>query len=257
MSMPRFQGKIAMVTGGASGIGRAIACALAAEGAGVVVADRDAGTARSVSREIGASCDFAELDVTETASWTDALRRLDQGFGRLDILVNNAGVVLLEAIEDMTLVQWRTVIETNMDGAFLGMQHCAPRIRAGGGGAIINIASTAGLRGAAYASAYSASKAGLISLTRSAARQFARDEFGVRVNAICPGPVATPAHIDRPGALARRLGREAIEQQIVASVPMGRLGRPEEIASAALFLASSEASFITGAVLTADGGQAA
>lgn len=252
-----LDGKVALITGGGSGIGRAIAIALADAGAAVVIADRDAASAKAVAAEIGRSALSFAMDVSRPDSWQAGLAALMEAFGRLDVLVNNAGVVLLENIETMSLEQWSRVIDTNMGGVFLGLKFATPHMVAGGGGAVVNIASTAGLRGAASASAYAASKAGIISLTKSAARQFAQDGLGIRVNAICPGPVETPAHNHRPGSVAAALGPDEIRRRILASVPMARLGEAAEVAAAARFLVGGEASFITGAVLTIDGGQAA
>ncbi len=255
MTEASFSGRTALVTGGGSGIGRAIAIALAAAGASVLVADRNSDAAAATSALTGDAARAFPLDIADAAQWDAALSAATGGDGRLDILVNNAGVVLLEPIRTMSLEQWSHVIDTNMGGTFLGMQMATPRM--GEGSAILNIASTAGLRGTALASAYAASKAGIISLTRSAARQFAQDGLGIRVNALCPGPVDTPAHASRPGSIARDIGADAIRERIVSSVPMGRLGAPEEVAAAALFLLSPAASFITGSILPVDGGQAA
>lgn len=255
MTMAALTGRTALVTGGGSGIGRAIALALADAGASVLIADRNAEAADAAGAAAGNGARAFALDVTDADEWDTAIATATDGGDELDILVNNAGVVLLEPVQSMSLGQWSHVIDTNMGGTFLGMQMAAPRMRPGG--AILNIASTAGLRGTAMASAYAASKAGIISLTRSAARQLAQDGLDIRVNAICPGPVDTPAHADRPGSAAKAMGGDAIRQMILGSIPMRRLGTPEEIAAAALFLLGPAASFITGSILTVDGGQTA
>lgn len=255
MRNKEFLGAIALITGGASGIGRAISAALCHAGARVFVADRSMDSARRACEELGHQAQPLALDVSRSDAWAAAVAAVAADRGDFDILVNNAGVVLLEPVDTMSLDQWCNVMDTNLNGAFYGMSIAASSIKRGG--AILNIASTAGLRGNAFASAYAASKAGVISLTRSAARQFADEAIGIRVNAICPGPIKTPAHDQRPGSTAKALGAEAIREKIVSSVPMNRLGAPEEVAAAALFLVGQAASFITGAILTVDGGQTA
>jgi NAD(P)-dependent dehydrogenase (short-subunit alcohol dehydrogenase family) len=249
--MGRLDGKVALLTGAGSGIGRVAASMFAAEGAAVVVTDVVADAARKVAAEVVASGARAEPVAVDVADADQVQAMVDAAtgtFGRLDILFNNAGIFPADdgGVLDTPPATWQRVMEVNLQGVWLGCRAAIPAMLASGGGSIVNVASFVALVGAATAQvAYTASKGGVLALSREIAVEYARQ--GIRVNSICPGPIETPllAELLRdPDRRARRL----------VHVPMGRFGRPEEIAAAALFLASDEASFVTGSALVVDGG---
>lgn len=246
-----LQGKVALVTGGASGIGRATALRMAEEGARVLVADRDGEGAARVAetiRQAGGEARAQPCDVTiepEVAAMVQAAR---DAWGRLDCAFNNAGVAPVEAqpLAEITPEEWSRVLGVNLTGVFLCLRHQIPAMAAGGGGSIVNTASIAGRIALPKAGAYVAAKHAVIGLTRSAALDHAGQ--GVRVNAICPGYVETP------------LASRSIERRrdaILARVPLGRIGTVEEIADAVVWLLSDRAGFVTGEALAADGGHTA
>ena len=250
-------GRVALVTGGATGIGLATARALAAAGATVVIAARDLARARNVAAEASASgldLRAIRIDVADAASVAAAFEEIDTA-GRLDIVVNNAGIDMVGRVEDLSEADWDAALDTNLKGAFLVARLAVPRLRAGGGGVIVNVSSNAGLVARADEPAYSTSKAGLLMLTRSLARAHAADR--IRVNAICPGPVADTgimdgnlaAAPDRAAALASYLGRAPL------AAAWGRLIEPSEVAALIRFLCSDAAAMITGAIVTIDGGK--
>lgn len=246
-----LQGKVALVTGGASGIGRATALRMAEEGARVLVADRDGvGAARVAEtiRQAGGEARAQPCDVTEEAEVAAMVRAACDAWGRLDCAFNNAGVAPAEALPlaDIPPEEWSRVLGVNLTGVFLCLRHQIPAMAAGGGGAIVNTASIAGRIALPKAGAYVAAKHAVIGLTRSAALDHAGQ--GVRVNAICPGYVETP--------LASR-GIERRREAILARVPLRRIGTVEEIADAVVWLLSDRAGFVTGEALAADGGHTA
>ena len=236
----RLDGKIALVTGGLRGIGRAIAERFAQEGARVCVADLDDAAPEADNRLV-----YARLDVTSDADWAAVFAEI----GQLDILVNNAGASRTGTIASTSEADWRFVMDTNALSVFLGCRHAVAAM-ADRGGAIINIASARGLRPGSTQCAYSASKAAVISLTQSVALHCGETGLPISCNAICPGVIDTP--------LLRRhaesLGKPGVLQDLAGRQLVGRLGLPREVADAAVFLASDEASFITGAALSVDGG---
>lgn len=252
----RVAGKVALVTGGARGIGAATARALAREGARVVVTDLDAEGAQATAAgiaEAGGQARGLGQDVTDEAAWTEVLSGIREAEGRLDVLVNNAGAALGGvAMLDTTLAQWRQINAVNVEGVFLGVKHGLPLIAATadpatGGGSIVNISSIYGLVGAAGSGAYNASKGAVRLLTKCAALEACRDGHAVRVNSVHPGFIETEMTVrvrTDPEAAARTIGR----------TPMGHAGRPEDIAAGVLFLASDEAAFMTGSELVIDGG---
>ena len=240
--LARFSGKVAVVTGGASGIGAAIAARLAGEGAHVLVADRNAPAA------LPDGARFRQCDVTNTDQVGQALAEAVSAWGRLDILVNNAGVGALAMAEDTDEALWDHVFAVNTRAVFLCCRAAIPLMRAnsaGSGGAIVNIASISGLLGDYGMSAYNASKGAVVNLTRSLALETA--QYGIRVNAVCPGLIDTP--MSAPG-----LQRQEDLDFWLERIPLGRRGKPEEMASVVAFLASDDASYVTGANLAADGG---
>ncbi|MEX1254857.1 MAG: SDR family NAD(P)-dependent oxidoreductase [Dehalococcoidia bacterium] len=235
----RLQDKVALITGAGSGIGRAIALEFAREGAKVVAAEVDEGAGRAVADEIasaGGEARFQPCDVTKESDVQAAVQAAVDAYGRLDVMVNNAGVSQRD---------WDTTIAVNLSGVYYGCKHAAERMAAQGGGAIINLASILGLVGIGSEDPYVAAKHGVVGLTRNVALTYARR--GVRVNCINPGFIATP--------MTRLVAEnEATRQLVETQTPIGRWGRPEEIAKAALFLASDDSSYMTGAPLIVDGG---
>lgn len=248
--MGKLSGKVAVVTGAASGIGRAAAQLFAAEGAKVVAADWDESQGEQVAEGIRASGGdtvFERVDVSQPEDVERMISTAVERYGGLDALFNNAGIEGEQApTADCTLENWDRVIGVNLKGMFLGMKYAIPEMLKRGGGSIVNNASVAGLVGFPGRPAYCASKGGIIQLSKAAALEYAGR--GIRVNVICPGVIATPM-IDRAiqGAEETRKAYEAME-------PMGRFGTPEEVARLALFLASDDSSFCTGAPFIVDGG---
>jgi NAD(P)-dependent dehydrogenase (short-subunit alcohol dehydrogenase family) len=245
----RLEGKRAIVTGGAAGIGRAIAHRLAAEGARVVVADVDEDGARGVAEEIGPAAVARPVDVRDGDSFAALIGGVVEEWGGLDVLVNNAGVGSAATVEDTSPEEWDRIMSVTLNGAFHGMRHAVPVMRAGGGGSIVNIASVAGLVGIPGRAAYCAAKGGVIALTRAAAVDHVGD--GIRINCIAPGTVDTP-WIDRITG-----GDEATREAMRERQPHGRFVTPEEIAAMAAYLAADEAGSAIGAVMVVDGGMTA
>ncbi len=247
----RLEGKVAVITGGGSGIGRAAAELFAKEGARVVVADYKADTGQATAQAIkdaGAEAIFVEVDVSSSAQVQRLVQNALDAFGGIDVLFNNAGVLLFGTALDTQEQEWDWLMSINLTGTFLCSKAVLPHMIERGGGSIINMTSSTGAHdAAANAAAYVASKGAVALLTRAMAIDHAQDK--VRVNAIAPGPTDTPM-------LRDNLSPEDLEA-FAATFPMKRLGRPEELAYAALFLASDEASFVTGAILAVDGGQTA
>ena len=253
----RVEGKVALITGGASGIGRATALLLASEGAKIVVGDRNADGNQETVRMIeekGGQAVAVELDVTSASQTELAVEAAVHHFGQLNIMFNNAGTgerttSLLELSEE----EWDRVMAVNTKGVFLGIKYAVLQMRkAGQGGSIINTASIAGIKGFVRHTAYATSKAACIHLTKTAALEFA--SVNIRINAIAPAFTDTPM-VD--ALLSDSVNPERARLKLAASQPLGRLGTPLEIANAVLFLASDESSFMTGAVVTLDGGQTA
>ena len=245
-----LDGKVALVTGAASGIGRATALAMAREGANIVVADVvvEAGeeTARLI-REGGGEGRFIRADVSREAEVEALIGAAVDAYGRLDCAHNNAGVEgVIARTADFTEELWDQVIDVNLKGVWLCMKHEIRQMLAQGGGAIVNTASAAGLVGGPTAP-YSASKHGVVGLTKSAAIEYAR--LGIRVNAVCPGVIRTPM-LQR----AFRMSEQELEARMTTIEPIGRLGSPEEVAEAVVWLCSDAASFVTGVAMPVDGG---
>jgi 3alpha(or 20beta)-hydroxysteroid dehydrogenase len=251
VSQGRLAGKVALISGAAQGQGAAEARRFAAEGAKVVVADVQYDRARTMVSEIGVSSAMvAPLDVTDPDQWDRAVRATVQAFGRLDVLVNNAGIAVPPTLlEDVSLEDHRRILAVNLDGVMLGMRAVVEPMKAAGGGSIVNIASIDGLVGVAGMASYAASKFGVTGLTRTAALELGR--FGIRVNSIHPGVIASPMVDHAPPQVRERLDR------LMAQQPIPRMGTPEEVASLALFLASDESSYCTGAQFVIDGGHLA
>jgi NAD(P)-dependent dehydrogenase (short-subunit alcohol dehydrogenase family) len=252
--MGRVQDKVALVTGGGSGIGLATAELLAREGAKVIVGDVDQAAAERAVAAIGAGAAAQKLDVTREDEWVAATDTIVREFGRLDILVNNAGVVLMKTIEDTALEDWRSLMAVNLDGVFLGCKHAVRVMKERGGGAIVNISSVAGLIGHPALAAYCASKGGVRLLTKSVALHCARRGYGIRCNSVHPSFADTPM---LEGMLALTGDPAKTRAGWSAAAPLGRLAQPVEVARTILFLASDESAFTTGAELVIDGGMTA
>ena len=243
-----LKGKTALVTGSAQGLGKEIALALAKNGASLVLSDiqHPEATAQAVE-ETGAPWIAVQADITDEDQVRAMAERSASECGKVDILINNAGVSQLSytATEDLSRTEWETIIGVNLTGTFLACKHVGKKMIAGGGGSIINIATTAGITGVPRAPAYSASKAGVILLTKSLALEWAR--YHIRVNAVAPHYMETPL---TEGLRAS----EKVYAGLVKQIPMGRFGKPSEIAGAVLFLASQASTYTTGTVIVADGG---
>jgi 3(or 17)beta-hydroxysteroid dehydrogenase len=242
--MGRVQDKVALITGGASGIGLATAQLFADEGARVVLTDLNSPSFKSAAATY-------KLDVTREDEWIAITDNVRRDFGSIDIMVNSAGVSLLKDIEATTLDEWRALMAVNLDGTFLGCKHAVRVMKDRGGGAIVNMSSVAGIIGASHLAAYSASKGGVRLLTKSVALHCARKGYNIRCNSVHPSFADTPmlqAMVDS----ARN--PEKLASSFAAAAPLGRIAQPVEVAHTILFLASDEASFTTGAEFVVDGG---
>ena len=250
----RLQGKVALITGAANGIGRQTALRFVAEGARVVVADVDDEAGQEVvSRleELGGQALYVHADVSRDADCAAMIEAAESAYGALHVLFNNAGISHIDDDDSIATDEavWDLTMAINLKGVFLGCKHGIPALRRAGGGSIINMASFVALLGAATAQlAYTASKGGVLAMSRELAVVHAREN--IRVNALCPGPQQTEL-------LMKYLNTEAKRQRRLVHVPMGRFGEAEEIASAALYLASDEAAYVTGTSFTVDGGATA
>ena len=248
----RLEGKVAIISGGARGMGAAEAKLFAREGAKVIICDvlEDEGRQTEAEiNEVGGDAVFVKLDVTSQDEWENAVNTAIERFGKLDILVNNAGIIVQSTIEDMTVELWDKVMDVNAKGVFLGTKTAIPHMKEAGGGSIVNISSISGIVGQDNVNAgYNASKGAVRIFTKAAAVQYAKEN--IRVNSIHPGPIATPMTAEGradPERVALTLDR----------TPLGRYGEPEEVANAVVFLASDEASYVTGSEIVVDGGYTA
>lgn len=248
----RFESKVVVVTGAAGGIGLAAARAFAEEGARVVLADRDrAGVEKAAAQIVadGGQATAVEVDIADFASCERMVAHAVSTFGRLDIAFNNAGIPsgIAPGFDDITVEEWDRVIGTNLSGTFYCMKAETPALKASGGGAIVNTASVMSLIAAAGMSSYVASKHAVAGLTKAASLDLI--PHGIRVNAVCPGFIETPM-------LAPVVADAAVRRQIESQAPADRLGQPEEVAAAVLFLASDQAAYVVGSLLSVDGGVA-
>jgi NAD(P)-dependent dehydrogenase (short-subunit alcohol dehydrogenase family) len=250
--MGRLDGKVALISGGARGQGAAETRLFVREGASVVFGDILDAEGRQVEADIrtaGGAATYVHLNVTNEADWRAAVTTAVQQYGKLNVLVNNAGILLRGRIEETSEDDWDRIMAVNVKGVFLGTKHAIPAMRQAGGGSIINISSTAGLVGSpGETAAYTATKGAVRLFTKATAVQHARDN--IRCNSVHPGPIATDM-------IKEMLENQAQWEQRLRRLPMGRVGRPEDIAYGVLYLASDEASFVTGSELVIDGGTTA
>lgn len=242
--------RTALVTGGASGLGEAIARRLAADGATLVIADIDVENAGTVAAELGADAMALRLDVREETDWREAVAAVDRRYGALHILVNNAGITTMGSIESLSYEAFRHEFDVDVGGVFLGCKHGIALMKKTGG-SIINISSAAGLKANADLVGYNAAKAAVTMLTKSVALHCARAKYGIRCNSVHPGAVRTPI-IDK--VLAQVDDPEATLAGFIAEHPIGRLGEPSDIAAIVAYLASDASRFATGAQFVVDGG---
>jgi NAD(P)-dependent dehydrogenase (short-subunit alcohol dehydrogenase family) len=248
--MPRLENKVVLVSGGASGIGAETARLVVREGGKVVLADRDEAKGRALAAELGEAARFVPLDVTDEAAWQKAVAATVEAFGGLHGLLNAAGVGVRNSIEDCTLAEYRQVNDVNSLGTFLGCKTAIAAMKQSGG-SIVNISSVLGLRGAAYAMAYCASKGAVRTLTKNVALHCAQMKYNIRCNSVHPGYIDTPMIAPRLSqTIDNRTGRQFLEELH----PLGRLGRAEEVANMILFLLSDESTFSTGSEFVCDGG---
>ncbi len=252
----RVHDKVALVTGGANGIGLACAQILAQEGALVLIGDVDGSAAAWRADSIRAAGKVAAalaLDVTDPNSWAHAVAEIEQQFGRLDILINNAGIAIGgQSIAEFSLETWRLQHAVNVEGVFLGVKYALPLMRRNGGGSIVNMSSIAGLVGSAGMACYSATKGAVRLFTKSVALECATRRDGVRVNSVHPGLIETSLWDGILASAGTKLA--GLEQAAQAVVPLGTVGTPEDVAWGVLFLASDESRYITGSELVIDGG---
>ena len=245
----RLEGKVAFISGGSRGMGAEEARLFSQEGAKVVIGDLRESEGKQIEAEIserGGEILFVHLDVTSEESWANAITATVARFGKLDIVVNNAGIGAAGLVEDTTASDWDRVMEVNAKGVFLGTKAAIPALRQAGGGSIINISSQLGIVGSDHSSPhYQASKGAVRLFTKNAAMQYAKDR--IRINSVHPGPIVTPM---------TETGRSNPDNynRMLSKIPMNRYGRPEEVAYGVLYLASDEASFVTGSELVIDGG---
>ncbi|MFL5255975.1 MAG: SDR family NAD(P)-dependent oxidoreductase [Rhodopila sp.] len=266
--MSRLDGKVALLSGAARGIGGETAKLMAAAGAKIVIGDvldeRGRQTVAAIN-DAGGKAEYTHLDVTKEADWTAAVNLAVSNHGKLDILVNNAGVFIGKGIEDISMAEWQRLIDVNMTGVFLGTRFAAPALRDAGknsehGSAIVNLASVAGVVGSQLDPLYSMTKGGVTLFTKSAALEFSRKGYRIRVNSIHPGIIQTDMGEQTFVSRAQRSGTNdttAVKETVLATVPWGRLGVPSDIAKGIVFLASDDAGYMTGAGLIVDGGMTA
>jgi NAD(P)-dependent dehydrogenase (short-subunit alcohol dehydrogenase family) len=256
----QVEGKVALVTGGASGIGAAVAELLALEGASVIISDVDELMGPELAatlKKAGHEAIFVHQDVTSETRWTDVVSEIEQRFGRLDILVSNAGIgIVAPSIVEMSLEDWRRQTAVNLDGVFLSVKYGLPLMRKSGGGSVIMMSSLAGLRGSATLAGYSATKGGVRLFAKSVAMECAAAGDGIRVNSVHPGIIDTPIwRKDTMGVPGR--GQNAPldpEEMARLATPLGRAGQARDVANGVLYLASDASSYVTGTELVIDGG---
>ncbi len=250
----RFEDKVALITGGNSGIGEATAVRLASEGARVAIIARDRARGEELVKQIGGQggeAAFFAADVTDEAAIKRMVDEVTERFGRVDVLVNNAGIINFGTVITADVGEWDALMNTNVRSVFLVSRYVLPHMMAGGGGSVINLGSNLGLVGTRGAAAYATSKGAIVQLTRAMALDHVDDK--IRVNAVCPGTIDTPlVQRQRVGRTEEQLRQS--DERLKQRHPIGRMGTPEEVAAVIAFLASDEASFVTGSCYSVDGG---
>ena len=249
--MGRLEGKTALVTGAASGIGLQTSIRLAEEGARVMMTDINLEEGLQQAEKLGANATFLKLDITEEEEWISVLDETVKRFGRLDILVNSAGMVLIADVEQITLEDWRKVHAVNLDGTFLGCKHGVRVMKEFGAGSIINLSSVSGMIGGFNLAAYNSSKGAVRMLTKSVALHCARAGYGIRCNSIHPTFIETPM---LESMIRDSPDPEKARQTLVRQVPLRRIGKPDDVANMIVYLASDESTFVTGTEMVIDGG---
>ena len=249
--MGRLEGKTALVTGAASGIGLQTSIRLAEEGARVMMTDINLEEGRQQAEKLGANATFLKLDITEEEEWISVLDETVKRFDRLDILVNSAGMVLIADVEQITLEDWRKVHAVNLDGTFLGCKHGVRVMKEFGAGSIINLSSVSGMIGGFNLAAYNSSKGAVRMLTKSVALHCARAGYGIRCNSIHPTFIETPM---LESMIGDSPDPEKARQTLVRQVPLRRIGKPDDVANMIVYLASDESTFVTGTEMVIDGG---
>ena len=249
--MGRLEGKTALVTGAASGIGLQTSIRLAEEGALVMMTDINLEEGLQKAEKLGANATFLKLDITEEEEWIPVLDETVKRFGRLDILVNSAGMVLIADVEQITLEDWRKVHAVNLDGTFLGCKHGVRVMKEFGAGSIINLSSVSGMIGGFNLAAYNSSKGAVRMLTKSVALHCARAGYGIRCNSIHPTFIETPM---LESMIRDSPDPEKARQTLVRQVPLRRIGKPDDVANMIVYLASDESTFVTGTEMVIDGG---
>jgi NAD(P)-dependent dehydrogenase (short-subunit alcohol dehydrogenase family) len=263
-----LSGKVILVTGAASGIGAAVAITLAQAGADVIATDLNIEASVLAQMQQGAGqVEFLRLDISSEAQWQDVLAHVDARYARLDVLVNNAGVVLVKPLEETTLDDLRWISSVNIEGVFLGIKHALPLLKRGGqhcaaGASIINFSSAMGIKGYPFGSLYSLTKGAIRTFSKALALEFAQQQYNIRVNSLHPGLVDTGMVAQESEALSAlgAMGTSTpaeMRQAFQELNPLGRLGTPQELANAVLYLASDLSSFVTGSEMTVDGGETA
>ena len=249
--MGRLEGKTALVTGAASGIGLQTSIRLAEEGARVMMTDINLEEGLQQAEKLGTNAAFLKLDITEEEEWISVLDETVKRFGRLDILVNSAGMVLIADVEQITLEDWRKVHAVNLDGTFLGCKHGVRVMKEFGAGSIINLSSVSGMIGGFNLAAYNSSKGAVRMLTKSVALHCARAGYGIRCNSIHPTFIETPM---LESMIRDSPDPEKARQTLVRQVPLRRIGKPDDVANMIVYLASDESTFVTGTEMVIDGG---
>lgn len=246
--MGQLDGKVALITGGARGMGKSHVRRFLAEGAKVVFGDVLEEEGRKLAADLGGDVRFVRMDVTQEDDWRNAVETATTTVGALNVLVNNAGIIRHKTIEDMSLDEFRRILDVNLVGQWLGVKAVTPAMREAGGGSIVNVSSTEGFIGAYGLAAYSASKFGVRGLTKAAARELG--QYGIRVNSIHPGGVLTPLSLQDDVVAATADSADAF----LKALPLGRMGKSKEVSGLVVYLASDDSSYCTGSEVLVDGG---